>query len=140
MESPYQIILEDLLQNSPLRIIAYPPPYSSGASIEEKFRLVNEAIERAKDLDDRILQLVNMFYLGQLLVRKIESRDQRNYYTQRLSAHYRVTAKRIFYIFEAPGVNQLMRTTRTTLTTLRRISKKEYKDLVIKSTQLFNRS
>ena len=77
MESPYQIILEDLLRNSPVRIIAYPPPYSSGASIEEKFRLVNEAIERAKDLDDRILQLVNMFYLGQLLVRKIESRDQR---------------------------------------------------------------
>ncbi|CAB4413539.1 unnamed protein product [Rhizophagus irregularis] len=40
-------------------VVAFPPLYTVTAELEEKFDLINTAIERAKCIDDRILMLVN---------------------------------------------------------------------------------
>src|SRR6266480_1474894 len=63
----YQDILSDLNANSSQEIIEYPPPYETNMSIEEKFKQTRKALSRAKSMNNRILTLVNAYYLGQLL-------------------------------------------------------------------------
>lgn len=134
----YQKVLEDLLQIYPLEVLVYPPPYIGTASLEEKFDSINGAIERAKRIDDRVLMLVNVFYLGQFLEVEVRGNTRRNQFLQQLSAHFRTIAIRTYYIFEAQGVEQIMRTIHTTSTIIRKLNLIEYKDLVLKSVEIFN--
>ncbi|GET60682.1 hypothetical protein GLOIN_2v1780851 [Rhizophagus irregularis DAOM 181602=DAOM 197198] len=107
-------------------------------NFEEKFRLMNEATERSKRVGDRVLWLVNLFYLGQLLERQTKDNKQRNYYRQQLTEHYRTIVTRMFYLFEYLGVEQIMRTIRITPTLLREVSQTEFQKLVTKALQIFN--
>ncbi|PKB92388.1 hypothetical protein RhiirA5_444888 [Rhizophagus irregularis] len=75
--STYQRILKDLRQLQPTEIVAYPPPYTTAASLEEKFDLINAAIERAKRIDNRILMLANVYYLGHFLEVGIQDNTRR---------------------------------------------------------------
>ncbi|PKY47881.1 hypothetical protein RhiirA4_421756 [Rhizophagus irregularis] len=134
----YQRILEDLRQLQPTEIVAYPPPYTTAASLEEKFDLINAAIERAKRIDDRILMLANVYYLGHFLEVEIRDNIRRSQFIQQLSIHFRTIAIRTYYIFEVSGVEQIMRTTQTTPTMIRKLNTAEYKDLVQKSVEIFN--
>ena len=136
----YQDILSDLNANSPQEIIEYPPPYETNMSIEEKFKQTRKALSRAKSMNNRILTLVNAYYLGQLLEIETDTERQKEQYARQLTTHYRIVIKRLFYIFETLGVKQIMRTTRTTLTAIRSLSSKEYEDLVLESLRIFNRS
>ena len=97
------------------------------------------AIEWNKRLQEKQLQLVNMFYLGQLLEKGMPSPGQRDEYARRLSVHYRTAAIRLFYIFEAPGVAQLMKAENITMTNLRNLSIEEHHDLVQLSNEIFQR-
>ncbi|EXX73721.1 hypothetical protein RhiirA5_434666 [Rhizophagus irregularis] len=134
----YQRILEDLRQLQPTEIVAYPPPYTITAGLEEKFDLINAAIERSKRIDDRILMLANVYYLGHFLEVEIRDNTRRGQFLQQLSIHFRTIAIRTYYIFEVSGVEQIMRTTHTTPTMIRKLSTAEYKDLVFKSIEIFN--
>jgi hypothetical protein len=136
--SAYQRILEDLRRLQPTKVVAYPPPYIATAGLEEKFDLINAAIERAKRIDDRILMLVNVYYLGHLLEVEIRDNIRRGQFLQQLSIHFRTIAIRTYYIFEISGVEQIMRTTHITTTMIRKLSTAEYKDLVLKSVEIFN--
>ena len=136
----YQDILSDLNANSPQEIIEYPPPYETNMSIEEKFKQTRKALSRAKSMNNRILTLVNAYYLGQLLEIETDTERQKEQYARQLTTHYRIVIKRLFYIFETLGVKQIMRTTRTTLTAIRSLSSKEYEDLVLESLRIFNRN
>ncbi|EXX55028.1 uncharacterized protein OCT59_020872 [Rhizophagus irregularis] len=78
--TPYQCILKDLRETQPEYVVPYPKPYEDNMNFEEKFRLMNEATERSKRVGDRVLWLVNLFYLGQLLERQTKDNKQRNYY------------------------------------------------------------
>jgi hypothetical protein len=134
----YQIVLEDLSREITGETYNITPPYEPHSSFEEKFYLTQKALERARRMGDRTLQLINAFYLGQLLEKETKSQTQRNYYAQQLTAHYRTTVVRIFYIYEVFGVEHLMRSTQTTLTTIRKLSFKEFQQLVLVSAQIFN--
>jgi hypothetical protein len=136
----YRTILEDILMTSPDEVILPPPPYSEHMNLDEKFDAINDALERAKQLDNRLLQLTNMFYLGHFLEKIIKSKPLRSHYKQKLTIHYRITAVRIYYIFEIPGIHQIMRTTRTSLTLVRGLSKEEYQSLIAEVFQNFQRS
>ena len=134
----YRTILEDLRATTPREVIAFPPPHEEHMTFEEKFRITHRALTRAKNTSNRILQLTNAFYLGQLLEIGAESEGQRKYYAQQLTAHYRTITKRMYHLFEIPGTEQIMRTTGTTLTTIRLLSSGEYEDLVSESLNVFN--
>ena len=136
----YQDILSDLNANSPQEIIVYPPSYEDNMLFEEKFIQTRKALFRAKSMSNRKLTLANAFYLGQLLEVEAETERQREQYARQLTTHYRIVIKRLYYIFETLGVEQIMRTTETTLTAIRSLSSKEYEDLVLESLRIFNRN
>jgi hypothetical protein len=134
----YQLILEDILRILPTEVAPYVPPYGALSTMDEKFEALKESIERAKRLGNRQMQLANAFFLGRFLEKELGSNALRSYYMQKLTTHYRAAAIRTYYIFEAPGINQIMRTVNTTLTLVRRISQEEYQDLVMRSLEIFN--
>lgn len=136
--TPYQRILEDLRVAQTSYVIPYPKPYEDNMNFEEKFRLTNEAAERSKRTGDRILWLVNLFYLGQLLERQTKDNKQRGYYRQQLTEHYRTIVTRMFFLFEYLGVEHIMRTTRITPTLLREINQTEFQKLAAKALEIFN--
>ena len=99
---------------------------------------MNEATERSKRIGDRVLWLVNLFYLGQLLERQTKDNKQQSYYRQHLTEHYRTVVTRMFFLFKYLGVEQIMRMTRITPTLLREISQTEFQKLVTKALEIFN--
>ncbi|CAB4393045.1 unnamed protein product [Rhizophagus irregularis] len=102
-----------ILKVLPTEVVAFPPPYTVTAGLKEKFDLINAAIERAKRIDDRILML-------------------------QLSLHFRMIAIRTYYIFKISGVEQIMRMIHLTTTIIWKLGTAEYKDLVLKSIDIFN--
>ena len=136
--TPFQNILEDLRRTRSTEPSSLRPPYDDRMSFEEKFNITRNAADRSKRTANRTLQLVNLFYLGQLLERDAADNTQRSYFAQKLSLHYRTIAVRLYYIFEAFGVEQIAQSTRTTPSCLRSLSQDEYQDLVMKSLEIFN--
>lgn len=134
----FQDVERDLLELTPENPIEYLPPFSQHMTLSEKFDLAVRSVDRAGRLQDRLLQLVNAFYLGFLLEMEIKP-TEREHYARRLSTHYRITAVRLYYLFEISGVKQIMRTKRTTLTTIKRLTSQEFRDLVQRSSEIFQR-
>ena len=134
----YQKVLDDLMQVFPTDVECCPIPYEEAMSAEEKFQVLMEAVGRSDRLGSRILKLSNAFYLGQFLEKKVRTKIQRDFFVRQLSEHYRTTSLRVYYIFETPGVIQIMRTTKTSLTMIRNLSLNEYQDLVAKSLEIFS--
>ena len=134
----YQITLNDLTNRLPSNVDECSAPYEEWMTFEDKFKLTRKALSRAKGMNNRLLQLVNAFYLGRLLEIEAESDNQREHFARQLTIHYRTVIRRTYYLFEAFGVKQIMRTTSTTLTAIRTISSAEYEDLLQKSLNIFN--
>ncbi|PKY30473.1 hypothetical protein RhiirB3_392598 [Rhizophagus irregularis] len=134
----HQKILEDLYQIFPIEVTPLVPPYNEEASMDSKFETLREAMRRSKRMGDRQMHLVNAFFLGQFLEKKVKTNALRSHYTQQLTLHYRITSQRVYYLFEAFGVSQIMRTVNITLTLVRKLSQEEYQDLVMRSLEIFN--
>src|SRR4051794_10094737 len=113
----YQTILDDLSNILPIRVTTYSLLYEGYFTFEEKFMQTQKVLTRAKNTNNCILQLANIFYLEQLL--ETETEEERNRYASQLTEHYKILIKRTYYIFEIPGVSQIMRTTKTKLSTIR---------------------
>jgi hypothetical protein len=64
-------------------------------AFNEKFCLTKDAIEWSKRLKNRVLQLTNLFYLGQLLEQEAENTTIRSYYAQQLATYYQTIAVQI---------------------------------------------
>ena len=71
----YQTILDDLMNGLPAEVNKYPVPYEEWMTFEDKFKVTRKALFRAKSTNNRLLQLVNAFYLGQLLEEGADSND-----------------------------------------------------------------
>jgi hypothetical protein len=134
----YQSILEDLYQIFPVEVAPVILPYDENATMDSKFETLKEALRQSKRLGNRRLHLMNAFFLGQFLEKKVKTNALRSHYAQQLTPHYRTTSQRVYYLFKALGVNQIMRTVNTTLTLVRKLSQEEYQDLVMKSLEIFN--
>jgi hypothetical protein len=138
MTTYYQIVLDDLSADVDEQEEEYMPPYDISATFQDKFNQTLKAISRAKRLQNRSLQLLNAYFLGQLLEKEAESLSQRGYYAQKLSQYYRITAIRTYYIFEVFSTRKIMKSLRTSLTTIRRLNAREFQDLVVRATIIFN--
>jgi hypothetical protein len=130
-------VLDDLLRPIIEDEIEYNPPYDHESTLEEKFTLTLRALSRAKRFQNRPLQLLNAYFLGQLLETKVAPTEQ-DHYARKLSVHYRLTAIKTFIIFEAFGPKKVMSAANTSLTTVRRLTMEEYHDLAIEAQRIFN--
>ena len=72
----YQTILDNLMNGLPAEVNKYPVPYEEWMTFEDKFKVTRKVLSRAKSTNNRLLQLVNAFYLGQLLEEGADSNDQ----------------------------------------------------------------
>ncbi|CAB5368456.1 unnamed protein product [Rhizophagus irregularis] len=88
----HQKILEDLYQIFPIEVTPLVPPYNEEASMDSKFETLREAMRRSKSMGDRRMHLVNAFFLGQFLEKKVKTNALRSHYTQQLTLHYRITS------------------------------------------------
>lgn len=138
MVSYNKSILADLLQNEEECEIEYGPPYDHTLPFKDKFNLTLQALLRAKRLQNRSLQLLNAYFLGQLLERETETLSQRSFYAQSLTTYYRITSVRTFYLFEVFGTKKVMSATRTSLMMIRKLKSHEFQDLVLKASMIFN--
>lgn len=134
----YRNILEDLLTATNEKEDECAPPYSRDDTIDEKFNATVCALFQAKRMRNRPLQLVNAYFLGQILEEKSDPIEKRPCFVRKLTAYYRITAIRMYYIFKIFGTAKIVKTTRTTLTAIRGISTEEFQDLVLKSSLIFN--
>lgn len=125
-----QEILDDLLRDFPMEVVTPIAPYTDNMSFREKFESALKSLERSKRMGNRMLQLINAFYLGRLLEIEAESLTQRSYFAQKLSLHYRTVVVRIYYIFEPYGVSQIMRTRKISMTIVRHLSLRDYQTLL----------
>jgi hypothetical protein len=116
----------------------YELPYNSNATFEEKFNLTKQALLRAKRIQNQSLQLLNVYFLGQLLEREAETFSQRGNYAQKLTTYYCIVFVRTYYLFEVFGTRKVMNATRTSLMAVRRLKSDEFWDLVLKALMIFN--
>jgi hypothetical protein len=76
--------------------------------------------------------LTSIWYLGQLLEIECEE-EERTSVWRKVTLHYGRLARKVYYIFEPLGVEQIARTRDTTLTKIHKLKQAEYQRLVEQS-------
>jgi hypothetical protein len=113
-------ILLDLQQTS--FDVALPlPPYDEDDTFREKFNKTWKKLQRHLQCKDRLLSLVNSFYLGELLD-QIPNLGERCKYKRRISQHYATMVERTFDIFEYCP-QQLMKTQTLTVQVVKKLTR-----------------
>ena len=99
------LILQEL-QRPPLEVTFEPTrPYTSNMTIDEKVKRTYRSLLKARRVKNRILTLLNAFFLGQLLNDDI-SPAQRTLQCQTMTTHYHQSATRIYHLFETFGIQK----------------------------------
>lgn len=92
-------IQQELQVELPFETGDLQPPYNDNLSFDEKFKVTYRELRRSIQLKNRLLSLINAFYLGKLL-NEIESTHDRFQYKRRLTNHYMRIAENTFDTFE----------------------------------------
>ena len=125
----YQTILEDLQEENPMNPSVTPPFYFEDQSAVQKLKTLNRQLRRAKSLSNRTEILLSLWYIGSILETQVMTAE-RTLCLKELTGHYAATAKRVYYLFEPFGVQQIMRTKSMTVTMVHKLSKAQYIQLV----------
>jgi hypothetical protein len=75
------------------------PPYSSEATLDEKFNSLYKALRRSIKLKSRTSSLINAYFLGKL-INDIETSTLQYRYKQKLTSHYVTMIDYTFDLFE----------------------------------------
>jgi hypothetical protein len=129
------LILQEL-QRPPLEVTFEPTqPYTLNMTIDEKVRRTYRSLLKARRVKNRILTLLNAFFLGQLLNDDI-SPAQRTLQCQTMTTHYHQSATRIYYLFETFGIQKIIATQTLTLTLIRKLRSSEFQDLLCQAMEI----
>lgn len=112
-----------------------PRPYTPNMTIDEKVKRTYRSLLKARRVKNRILILLNAFFLGQLLNDDILP-AQRTLQCQTMTTHYHQSATRIYHLFETVGIQQIMVTQALTLTWIRKLKSSEFQDLLCKAMEI----
>ena len=112
-----------------------PRPYTPNMTIDEKVKRTYRSLLKARRVKNRILILLNAFFLGQLLNDDILP-AQRTLQYQTMTTHYHQSATRIYHLFETVGIQQIMVTQALTLTWIRKLKSSEFQDLLCKAMEI----
>jgi len=131
----FEIVLKEL--QTPITVLEkiWPiePPYQTDASLTRKVQTTYQTLLRSTRMRNRILSLVNAFYLGQLIDDVTISPAQRTLQMSTITKHYYRTAIRVYHLFENIGVQRIFDTQCLTLTIVRRLKSSEYQALVLET-------
>ena len=130
----YQIIRQDLEKQGPVEIML--PPYHEEDDVQQKLNSTFKAMRRAIKLGNRILALVNAFYLGQCIEMIIDNPMDRLVCKNKIPEHYRRIASKTYLIFEALGLQQILRTRSTTVAMIQKLNKSNLRKLVNDAAEL----
>ena len=97
--TPYQLILEDLQREEHNNDITYLPPHINGMTLNEKFSIITRMMFRAKRVNNRVLFLINAFYLGEFL-ENLDNLTTRAIYTRKLTQYYYRASVQLYYLYE----------------------------------------
>lgn len=125
----YRLILEDLQEENPVNPSVIPPFYFEETSTVQKLRTLNRQLRRAKSLSNRTEILTSLWYIGSIIETQVTTAE-RTLCLKELTGHYATTARRIYYLFEPLGVEQIMRTKNMTVTMIYKLSKTQHVRLV----------
>ena len=137
--TPYQLILEDLQREGPDDNMTYLPPFNDGMTLDEKFSIITRIMFRAKRVNNRVLFLVNAFYLGEFL-ETLDNLTTRAIYVRKLTQHYYHASVRLYYLYEILGTSQLAKSRNITFNLLFRITKSQLNQLTNEATNIFART
>src|SRR4051812_35910397 len=125
------LILQDLQRDINLEQIIEPiKPYTFEMSYDQKIKQTYRALLKARRVKNRLLILINAFFLGQLLDDEDVSPAQRTLQSQTMTAHYYLCSTRVFHLFENSGAKQILNTQFITLTWIRKLKSIEYQNLL----------
>ena len=129
------LILQEL-QRPPLEVLFEPTrPYTSDMTIDEKVKRTYRSLLKARRMKNRMLVLLNAFFLGQLLNDDI-SPAQRTMQCQTMTTHYHQSATRIYHLFETFGIQKIMATQALTLTWIRKLKSSEFQELLCQAMEI----
>ncbi|CAI2198720.1 14700_t:CDS:1 [Funneliformis geosporum] len=107
MTTLYNQIKEELMIVETVNNFNIPPLYLTNDLTEQKVKTTYKALLRASQLKNRMLTLVNAFYLGQIIETETLSPAEHTQYRNTMTLYYRQASKRTFYLFKTLGVEQI---------------------------------
>ena len=126
MSRNFEIVLDDLWEDTPEYVDLYPLPDMTNMDIHMKTCALLRLIKRALRMKSRRLAFLNAYYLGEM----IEKDDVFRYTAKQiLSPYYFIATVRTYYIFEHCP-EQIMRTKSTTLKIIRDLKSHKFGNLI----------
>lgn len=110
----YTLFVQDLMCTTPENVDVTPAPFDLLQTFELQILTTYQKLQRSARRRDRIMTLVYAYYLGEIL-ENITNRSQRSYLNSHITKYYSLASRRIYLLFEKPGIEQIYRTRSTTL-------------------------
>jgi len=115
-------MVEDLKQRTPEDPIVLGNPYNEDLTIERNVQQIYRHLLRSIRTGDRILSLVNAYYIGEIL-EVTALPHERTSIRRILTVHYVDAIRRLYNTYEPLGVEQLYRTKDLKISHFRKISR-----------------
>ena len=128
----YNLILEDLKILPLTRITPMPSLHIYGDSPDNKLSILQRQIRRSKSTSNRKELLVNLFHLAELIDIQLTP-DEREKILKKVSRYYLSLSRKVYYIFEPLGIEQIYLSRDTTTTMISNLKKNQYADLIKES-------
>ena len=122
----FNIILIDLLNTVPANPVVPPRPTDDSQDLQERIMRTYRKLLRTRTIM-RKHQLVYAYYLGELLEQYPE---ERRISKRKILQYYYNASIRTYNIFAGIGVDQIFRTSNTTLAKIARLSASDYQALI----------
>lgn len=127
----YQIILEDLRNCIPERPTV-PTFFRLNEDWISQLKSLKKQYRRAKSLGNRKELLYTLWYMGELIDTQTEQCDQARCIVE-LTRYYYELAKKVFYLFEFIGIEQIGRTITMKVSHVARLTKPQLNSLIEES-------
>jgi hypothetical protein len=121
-------IMNEIQNNYVSTAIIVPPPYNENMTLEEKFSITYRELQRKTRNKNRILSLVNAFYLGKLLD-ETPDRLTLSRYQNKMTSHFFRISRNTFEIFK-DFPEQIGETTSITVQIIRRLKRNEINQII----------
>jgi hypothetical protein len=115
-----------------------PDPYNEELSVEENMMELYHQIVSSTRIGRRIEALVASYYIGFYMERKVFSPKQRIKIRKQLTRHYAVTCTRTYSLFRLTGIEQIYRSTKTTPWMMRKITRRQFREIIEVAENLSN--
>jgi hypothetical protein len=130
MSQYYLNIFADLMEINPTTPLVMPDPYNTQHSLSTNVRMFYRIIRWSLGTGDRIGTLVNAYYLGYLLEERASTPNERRKCRKLLTKHYVLSCTRVYNLYNFLGVQQLYRSQRSSYWMFRKLSRKEFCQLL----------